>query len=134
MITVIFGTLRAGDRGHHLCAVLGNSAGLVVASDHEAHDILQEQQRNAALAAQFDEVRSLKCAFRKQDSVVAENANRYAVDMRKAGHQSRSVERLEFVELGRIDNSRDHLTHIVLFLQVDRHDSVQLCRVERGIA
>src|ERR1700730_16521898 len=45
------------DRGHHLGAVAGDAAGLVFAADHEARDVLQEEQWNAALATQFDEVR-----------------------------------------------------------------------------
>src|SRR5262249_22241307 len=50
---------RTGDRRHHLRAVLGNAARLVVAPYHEAGDVLQEEQRNVALAGELDEVRAL---------------------------------------------------------------------------
>src|SRR3712207_7711945 len=50
----------AGDGGDHLRAVLGDAAGLVVAADHEAGDVLQEQQRDRPLVAQLDEVRALR--------------------------------------------------------------------------
>ena len=99
MITRDLRHLRAGDRGHHLGAVLGDAAGFVFLADHEAGDVLQEQQRNAALAAQLDEMRALQRAFGEQDAVVGEDADRDAVRVRKAGDQRRAVERLELVEL-----------------------------------
>src|SRR5215831_1022020 len=45
------GHLRAGNSGHHLCTVLGDSVRLVLAAHHEAGDVLQEYQRNATLTA-----------------------------------------------------------------------------------
>ena len=53
---------------------------LVLAADHEAGDVLQEQQRDAALAAQLDEMRALQRAFREQDAVIADDADRHAPD------------------------------------------------------
>ena len=106
----------------------------VVAPDHEADDVLQEQQRNAALAGELDEMRGLERAFGKQNAVVAENADRHAVNMRKAGDQRGAVERLELVELGAVDQARDHLAHVVLLLQVDRHDAVEFGRIVRRLA
>jgi hypothetical protein len=46
--------------------VLGDAAVLVFAPDHEARDVLQEQQGDAALVAQLDEVRPF----------IADSANR----------------------------------------------------------
>src|ERR1700722_1868023 len=46
-----FGHVGAGHRRHHLGAVLGDAARLVFLADHEAGDVLQEDQRNAALRA-----------------------------------------------------------------------------------
>ena len=89
---------------------------------------MQKQQRHAALAAQFDEMRRFQRALREQDAVIAENADRDAVDMGEAGHQRRAVERLELVEFGRIDQPRDHLAHVVLLFKVGRHDAVELGR------
>src|SRR5712692_3528347 len=50
----------ACDRGHHLRAVLGDPTSLVLPADHEAGDILQEDERNAALITELDEVRRLQ--------------------------------------------------------------------------
>ena len=49
--------------------------------------------------------------------------------MRKAGDQRRAVQRLEFVELRTIDQPRNHLTHVVLLLEIGRHDAVELAGV-----
>ncbi len=125
---------RAGHRGDHLGAVLGDAAGLVVASDHEADDVLQEQQRNAALAAQLDEVRGFERALRIEDALVADDADRHAAEMREAGDDGGAVELLELVELGAVDQARDHLAHVVLLLEVDRHDAVELGRVVERLA
>ena len=51
--------LGARDRHHELRAVAGDPAGLVLLADHEAGDVLQEDERHAALARELDEVRAL---------------------------------------------------------------------------
>ena len=89
MITVSFGTRGAGDGGHELGAVLGDAAGLVVAADHEAGDVLQEQQRDPAAVAQLDEVRALQRRLAEQDPVVGEDPDRVAVEVREAAHERR---------------------------------------------
>ena len=45
------GYLGAGHGGDELGAILGNAAVFVFLADHEAGDVLQEHQRNLALAA-----------------------------------------------------------------------------------
>jgi hypothetical protein len=52
-----------GDRHHHLRAVPRDAAGFRVATDHETGDVLEEQQRRAALAGEFDEVGRLLRGF-----------------------------------------------------------------------
>ena len=121
--------LGAGHRGDHLGAVLGDAARFVVAADDEADDVLQEQQRHTALAAQLDEMRGFQRAFREQDAVVAQNADRDAVNVGEAGDQRGAVERLELVEFGAVDQPRDHLAHVVLLFQIDRYDAVELAGV-----
>ena len=94
MITVNFGTAARRHRGHHLGAVLGDAAGLVFAADHEAGDVLQEHQRDAALGAEFDEMRALERALGKEDAVIGEDADRIAPDPREPAHQGLAVELL----------------------------------------
>ena len=48
---------------------------LVLLADHEARDVLQEQQRDAALVAELDEVRALQRRFGEQDAVVRDDAD-----------------------------------------------------------
>src|ERR1700691_113602 len=74
-------------------------------------------------------MRSLQRAFRKQNAVIAENADRDALNMSEAGDERRTIQRLELIEFGAIDQTRDHLTHIVLPLELDRHDAVELAGV-----
>ena len=90
MTTVNFGTGR-GDGGDHLGAVLGDAAGLVFAADHEAGDVLQEDQRDVALAAQRDEVRAFERRLREEDAVVGEDPDRIAPDPGEAADERRAV-------------------------------------------
>jgi hypothetical protein len=60
---------------HHLGAVLGDAALLVLLADHEAGDVLQEHQRDPALAAELDEVRRLERRLGEQDAVVGDDAD-----------------------------------------------------------
>ena len=107
--------LRAGDRGHHLGAVLGDAARLVFAADHEARDVLQEQQRDAALAAQLDEMRAPSAPISENRMpLLPRMPTGMPSDMREARHQRRAVELLELVELRTVDQSRDDLAHVVL--------------------
>src|SRR5262249_57697611 len=50
--------------------------------------------------------------------------------MGKAGDQRLAVERLEFIELGIVDEPGNDLPHVVLLLQVNRHDAVELGSIE----
>jgi hypothetical protein len=92
------GNLGAGHRHHQLCPVLGDAAGLVAATDHEAGDVLQEDQRDAALAGELDEVRPFQRALGEQHAVVSQDRHRIAPDLGKAADEGRAVELLEFVE------------------------------------
>src|SRR5690606_17290332 len=85
------GDAGAGHRGDHLCPVLRDARVLVLAANHEAGDVLQEHQRDAALVAQLDEMRALERAFGKQDAVVGDDADRIAVQVREAGHERLAV-------------------------------------------
>ena len=117
---------RAGHRGHELRAVLGDAAGLRAPPDHEAGDVLQEQQRNLLARAQLDEVRALEGALGEQHAVVGEDPDRVAPQVRKAAHERRAVELLELVQLRVIDQPRDHLAHVVGLAQARRQHAVEL--------
>ncbi len=118
----------AGDGGDQLGAVLGDAARLVAASDHEAGDVLQEEERDLPLAAELDEMRPLQRRFGKQDAVVGQDADAYALDGGEAGHQRLAVERLELRKFRAVDQAGDQRAHVVLAAKVDRHDFFQLGR------
>lgn len=61
--------------------------GLDFAADHESGNVLQEDQRNAALRAELNKVRSLLRRLRKENAVVGHNAHRHAPQPSKPRHQ-----------------------------------------------
>ena len=72
MTTVNFGTTEQATAVTSL-APSGDAAVLVFPADHEAGDVLQEEQRDAALVAQLDEVRALERRLAEQDAVVGDD-------------------------------------------------------------
>src|SRR5262249_62014971 len=92
---------------YHLGTILGDAARLVLAADHEAGNVLQEQERDAALATQLDEMGALEGRLGEQNAVVGDDADRNSAEMCEPGHQRRAVERLELVEHGAIDQPAD---------------------------
>ena len=64
-------------------------------ADHEAGDILQEDQRDGAGRAQFDEMRGLLCGLGEQHAVVGDKAHRAALDMGETGDDGLAKARLE---------------------------------------
>ena len=131
MTTVSFGTRVVATAVTILAPSLGDAAGLGIPSDHEAGDVLQEQQRDAALVAQLDEVRALLRRLAEQHAVVGDDADRMPVDAGEAGDERLAVLALELVELAAVDESRDDLAHVVGLVHVDRHDAVELGRRRR---
>ena len=85
--------------------MLGDAAGFGIPADHETGDVLQEEQRDAALVAQFDEVRALLRRLAEQHAVVRDDADRMPVDVREPGDERRAVLGLELGELAGIDES-----------------------------
>ena len=121
--------LRAGHRSDELRPVLGDAARLVLAADHEARDVLQEQERDAPLTAQLDEMGALQGAFREQDAVIGDDADRDAPDAGEAGDEGGAVKPLELVELRAVDEPGDHLADVVLLLEIGRDDRIEVVRV-----
>ncbi len=118
--------------------MLGDAAFFVLLADHEASDVLQEQQRDAALAGQLDEVRAFLRGLGEQDAVVGEDRHRVAVQVGEAAHQGGTEQRLELVEHRAVDQARDHLAHVERLLGIGRHHAIQLIggiqRCHRGQA
>ncbi len=106
--------------------MLGNAFLLDLASDHEAGDVLQEDERRAPLAAQFDEVRAFLRRFGEQDAVVGDDPDRHAPQMREAGHQRAPVTRLPLRQFAVVDQARNHFVHIVGFARIGRYHAVEI--------
>ena len=113
----------------HLGAVLGDAATLVLAADHEAGDVVHEQQRDAVAIAELHELRGLVGRLAEQHAVVTEDPDLVAEDEGAAGDQGRSVAGLELVEHAAVDDAGDDFAHVELLLDVVGDDPVQLGRV-----
>src|SRR5690606_30109913 len=111
---------------------LGDAAGLVLLADHETGDVLQEQQRNAALAGQLDEMRTFLRRLGEEDAVVGQDRDRIAMDMREAADQRAAVQRLELVEQRTVNEAGDHFAHVEGLLGIGRNDAIQLLGIEQG--
>ncbi len=120
------GHVRAGHGRDHLGTILGNAGLLVLLSDHEAGDVLKENQWDIALIAQLYEVRALQRRFGEQDAVVGDDADRVAVDVSEAGNQRGAVARLEFLELRTVDQARDDLADLERVARVVGQDAVDV--------
>ena len=92
MITVNFGTTEQATAVTSLAPSLAMPPFSYSPAHHEAGDVLQEDQRDAALVAQLDEVRALERRLAEQDAVVGDDADRVAPDAREAAHQRLAVE------------------------------------------
>ena len=75
-MTVNFGNRGVGDGVDHLRAVFGDAALLVLPSDHEPGDVLQEEERDLPARAHLDEMRCLQGRLGEEDSVVGDDARR----------------------------------------------------------
>src|SRR5262249_13987003 len=107
-----FGPPAGPNRRHQLGAVACDTAGFVFPANHEARDVLQEYEGDAALAAQLDEMRALQRAFAEQNAVVGDDADGKTPDMGKAADQRRAVKLLELVEFRAVDNARDDVMYV----------------------
>jgi hypothetical protein len=54
--------------------------------------------------------------------------------MRESDYKRGAIQRFELVKLGRINNSPDNFSHVILFLEVGRHDAVKFRDVENRLA
>ena len=121
-----FGNPGAGHGGDHLGAVLGDAFVFVFLAHHEACDVLQEQERDAAPVGQLDEVRAFHGALGKQNAIVRQYGDRIAFHMGKAADQGFPVQGLELVQLAAVHQPSDHLAHIVGRAGIFRQHAVKL--------
>src|SRR5207249_4517918 len=82
------------------------------AADHEAGNVLQEYQRDLALAAKLDEMRRLQRRLGEENAVVGDDPDRITPDAGETADQGLAIERLELVQLAAVDDARDHLAYV----------------------
>ena len=90
--------VRAGDRHHELRAVPRDAALLVLLADHEAGDVLEEDEGNPSFAGELDEVGALLRRLGEEHALVGEDPDRIPLDAREAADERLAVELLELLE------------------------------------
>ena len=118
--------VRTCNSRHQLRAVLSNSTPLRVCTYHEARDILQENERYPSLGAKLDEMGTFERRFRKQDSVIRDDADRLATNRGKACDESCAIRRLELGELRPVHQPCDNFVYWNLTTKRDADDARQL--------
>ena len=117
---------RVGDRIEHLRALLDDARGFELTPDHEAGDVLQEQQRRVDLVAQLDEVRALLRRIGREHAQVGEHPHRIAVDRRPPAHQRGPEAGLELLEARAVHHPGQHGVHVDRCPQVASHQAQEL--------
>src|SRR3974390_3456199 len=106
---------------------------LLVLSNHEAGNVLQEEKRNVALIAQLNEMRTLERRLGEQHALVRHNAHRVTVDMAEASYEGLAVFRLEFGEVTAVQQPCEGLANVVGHPMTRWNDAIQLRRIGSGI-
>lgn len=127
-----FGDGRAGDGGDELGAVLGDAVALGGGADHEAGDVLEEDEGDAALGAQLDEVGALEGGGGEEDAVVGDDADLVAVDGGEAGDEGGAEVVFEFGEVGAVDDAGDDFADGDGLAEVGGCDAEELFWVVEG--
>ena len=125
--------VRARHRHHELRPVARDPALLVLLADHEARDVLEEDERDAPLARELDEVRALLRGLGEEDALIREDSDRVALDPGEPADERRAVELLELVESRAVDDAADHGARVELVLEVLGDEPVEVLRVERRL-
>ncbi len=76
-------------------------------------------------------MRAFLRAFREENTIIGNDADRHAVNTGKAGDERRAVKRLEFIKARTIHQTGDHLANVILLLEISRNDSLKLGRIEQ---
>ena len=121
-----FGDGGTGDGGDHLGAILSDAGVFVLAADHEAGDVLEEEEGDATAGAEFDEVGALEGGFGEEDAVVGEDADGVAFDAGEAADEGGAVASFEFVEAGAIDDAGDDFADVDGVAEVGGDDAEEV--------
>merc|ERR1712164_225487 len=89
--------LNARNCCDHLRSVLGDAAFFKLSTYHETCDIVQEDERNVALATDLNKVCSLESRLTEKHAIVAKDANWISFYMGEAAHKRTTESRLELM-------------------------------------
>lgn len=127
------GHVGAGDGRDELGAMLGDAVSLRGGADHEAGDVLQKDEGDAALGAELDEVGALDGGRGEEDAVVGDDADLVAVDGGEAGDEGGAKVALELGEFGAVDDTGNDLTDGDGLAEIGGCDAHELFWVVEGL-
>ena len=110
--------------------MLDHARRLGLDADHIAGGVLQIDERRLRLAAELDELRRLGGPGRIERAVVGDKPYLVPGDRGQAAHGEPAVQRLEFEELGIIDDAPDHFAHVDGLAHAHRHQAGDLVRIQ----
>src|SRR5262249_54259033 len=134
------GDVHVADGVHHLGAGADDPLLLGILADHEAVDVVEEDQRDLVLAAVEDEAGGLLGALAVDDAaeldrvagaahvglLVGDDADGEAAEAGEAADERRAVLLPVLLELAAVDEARQHVAHVVLADAVARDDAAQV--------
>src|SRR3546814_20498289 len=91
--------------------MFGNTLRLIFAANHETGNVLQKQQRYAALAGQFYEMRSLQGAFTEPHTIISQNSYGDSPNMVDTANEQTALEICEFVKTAVTNKTDDDFDH-----------------------
>lgn len=113
--------------------MLGDAVALGLRADHEAGNVLEEDQGDAALGAELDEVGALDGRRGEEDAVVGDDADLVAVDGGEAGDEGGTEVVLELGELGAVDDAGDDFADGEGLSEVGGRNAEEFLRAVEGL-
>ena len=99
---------------------------LILTPNHKACDILQEHQRDLALATELDKMRALLGRFGEQNPVVGDDPHRTALHMRKTSDQCLAIAWLKFIKARAVHRARNHFANVIRRAQIRGNNAKNL--------
>lgn len=109
--------------------MLGNPFMLVFLANHEAGDVLKENERDLPLRTNLYEIGPFLCTLAEENTIIGDNPNLLVINLAKSGEQSRPILLLVLLKLRAIKNPSQYLPAIKSLLVIWRDNIVQLFNI-----
>lgn len=103
--------------------MFGYSSCFNISTHHESSYVLQENEWNLSLAAQFNEMGTLHGGLGEQNAVVGNNTYWLTIDLRETCNKGIAISLLKFVEARSIHYTGYYFSHFKAFLEIRSNDT-----------